>query len=130
MNPIVAIASSCPACCCTVDSWTLIKGLIRFSSPEDQNKLMKSQYNLTQTSGNWNEVSAGHMKLWLGSPVTVWQTLRCTNKMGLLSSSQDSSDLIPLACLMLKLYNCSLMAAVLLPKVGDAGYPSKLEISL
>lgn len=36
MNPIVAIASFCPACCCTVDSWTLMNGLIIFSSPEGQ----------------------------------------------------------------------------------------------
>lgn len=36
MNPIVAIASFCPACCCTVDSWTLMNGLISFSSPEGQ----------------------------------------------------------------------------------------------
>ena len=36
MNPIVATASFCPACCCTVDSWTLMNGLISFSSPEGQ----------------------------------------------------------------------------------------------
>lgn len=93
MNPIVAIASFCPACCCTVDSWTLIKGLIRFSSPEGHNKLKKSQYNLTQTPGNLNALGGRSHETTARFPIDSLANPQIKHKMGLVSSSQGSSYL-------------------------------------
>jgi hypothetical protein len=131
MNPIVAIASFWPACCCTVDSRTLINGLIRFSSPEGHNRLMKWEHSLTHTPGSSlkeDRIGSGHMKLWLGSSVKGWQPLRFTHNgvssflgpWGPTASQFDSSGLSNVKNI------TALMAVQLLPPVADACYPGSV----